>query len=360
MKRRTLIRVTGAAVVFGLGLVFGMVSLGSARAAKATERVTICHKWDEPGDPYDIESPVATADVRGHDDHPEDIIPPFTYEENGVTGHYPGKNWTPAGQAILANGCDVPTDTTPTETTPTQTTPTQTTPTQTTPTVPTTPVTPSIDLSVTKTDSPDPATVGNSLVYTIQASNGSSATATGVVVTDQLPAGVTLVSVSASQGSCSGQPTMVCALGSLGPGATATITIVVQPTAAGTITNTVTIHGGQPDSNPLNDTAVATTVVNGVFSPPAVGCTSLRVAPRSLAVGQRVSLRVVALGGTVSGLQVRVRGAGISASARTNAQGVANVRVMGRRPGVATVTVAGQSCSARFGVLGAFQPPLTG
>jgi uncharacterized repeat protein (TIGR01451 family) len=202
--------------------------------------------------------------------------------------------------------------------------------------------------------------VGGSLVYTIRATNGSSQTATGVTVTDQLPAGVTLVSVSTSQGSCSGQSTITCSLGSLAAGATVTITVVVQPQSPGTITNTATVNGNQPDPAPSNNTAVATTTVNGAFTPPTVGCTALRVTPRSLVVGQRSSLRVVALGGTVSGLQVRVRGAGISASARTNAQGVANVRVMGRRPGVATVTVAGQSCSARFGVLGAFQPPLTG
>ena len=202
--------------------------------------------------------------------------------------------------------------------------------------------------------------MGGSLVYTIVVTNTSALTATGVIVSDPLPAGVTLVSVSTSQGTCSGTTAIVCSLGSLAGGASATITIVVQPQSPGTLTNVVTVTGSQPDANPSNNTAAATTTVNGAFTPPTVGCTALRVTPRSLSVGQRVSLRVVALGGTVSGLQVRVRGAGIAASARTNAQGVASVRVLGRRPGVATVTVAGQSCSARFGVLGAFQPPLTG
>jgi hypothetical protein len=88
----------------------------------------------------------------------------------------------------------------------------------------------------------------------------------------------------------------------------------------------------------------------------------LRVTPRSLAIGQRATVRVVVLAGgnRLAGVSVRVRGAGIDARARTNANGVAQIRVLGRRAGIVNVTVAGHGCRARFGVLGAFQPPLTG
>ena len=55
-------------------------------------------------------------------------------------------------------------------------------------------------LGVTKTDSPDPVTVGASLIYTVTVTNSGPDTATGVVVTDTLPAGATFVSAMPSQG----------------------------------------------------------------------------------------------------------------------------------------------------------------
>jgi len=57
-----------------------------------------------------------------------------------------------------------------------------------------------------------------------------------VVVTDRLPARSTLVSATPSQGSCTGSAPVSCALGTVAAGATAQITVVVQPTAAGYIT----------------------------------------------------------------------------------------------------------------------------
>ena len=54
-------------------------------------------------------------------------------------------------------------------------------------------------------------------------------------VTDTLPAGVALVSVTPSQGTCSFGATVICQLGSLtAGGAIASVTLVVKPSAAGT------------------------------------------------------------------------------------------------------------------------------
>ena len=52
------------------------------------------------------------------------------------------------------------------------------------------------DLSITKTDSPDPVTAGKNLTYTVQVTNGGPSTASAVTVTDTLPAGVTFVSAT--------------------------------------------------------------------------------------------------------------------------------------------------------------------
>jgi uncharacterized repeat protein (TIGR01451 family) len=61
-------------------------------------------------------------------------------------------------------------------------------------------VAPSADLSVTKTDLPDPVTAGTSLTYTVTVTNNGSfgnTDATGITLTDTLPSGVTFVSASA-------------------------------------------------------------------------------------------------------------------------------------------------------------------
>jgi uncharacterized repeat protein (TIGR01451 family) len=120
------------------------------------------------------------------------------------------------------------------------------------------------DLSITKTDSPDPAHVGQNLTYTIRVTNGGPATATGVTVNDTLPKNAGFGSVSSSQGSCSLKPAKLlvsCTLGSVPGGASATVTIVVKPTTKGTITNTATVSSSAADPNTANNTATATTTV---------------------------------------------------------------------------------------------------
>ncbi|MGH3657664.1 MAG: hypothetical protein ACRDUA_13495, partial [Micromonosporaceae bacterium] len=93
----------------------------------------------------------------------------------------------------------------------------------------TTTVNTSADMSIAKTDSPDPATAGTDLTYTITATNNGPSTSGGdVTVTDAVPAGTTFVSATPSQGSCSGTTTVTCNLGGLANGASATITVVVH------------------------------------------------------------------------------------------------------------------------------------
>src|SRR6185437_8610725 len=81
----------------------------------------------------------------------------------------------------------------------------------------------STDLVVTKTASPNPGQVGVPLSYRITSTNTGPAVATNVSVTDTLPAGLTFVSATTSQGSCSGTATVICNLGSLADLGSATI-----------------------------------------------------------------------------------------------------------------------------------------
>jgi uncharacterized repeat protein (TIGR01451 family) len=127
------------------------------------------------------------------------------------------------------------------------------------------------DLALTKTDSPDPVTAGKTLTYTVIVANNGPDTATGVTLTDTLPGGVTFVSATPSQGSCSGTSTITCNLGTLVNKATATVTVVVEPAAAGGISNTATVTSSVSDPNTANNTA---TVVTTVVNPPSIRVTA--------------------------------------------------------------------------------------
>jgi len=120
------------------------------------------------------------------------------------------------------------------------------------------------DLSVSNADAPDPATVGKTLTYAIKVRNEGSSNATGVTLTDPLPATVNFVSAIASRGTCfqSVPGTITCAIGSLTTGASVDLQIKVTPQIAGTLTNTGTVQSDQFDSNHANDSASATTTVN--------------------------------------------------------------------------------------------------
>jgi uncharacterized repeat protein (TIGR01451 family) len=118
------------------------------------------------------------------------------------------------------------------------------------------------DLSITKTDNPDPASLGQPLTYTIVATN-NLLTASTVSVTDTLPGTLTFVSAFTTQGTCSFvSPTLTCPIGVLASGQSATVTVVVTPNAIGTITNTATVTSGETEVTTANNTASAQTTVN--------------------------------------------------------------------------------------------------
>jgi uncharacterized repeat protein (TIGR01451 family) len=103
------------------------------------------------------------------------------------------------------------------------------------------------DLGVTLKATPRPATIGQPLTYTLTIRNRSSVDATNVVVNEWTPARSTLTSAVASQGSCTGARPTVCSLGTLAAGATATITVVAQPTGLGYVTNHATVKSAELD-----------------------------------------------------------------------------------------------------------------
>jgi uncharacterized repeat protein (TIGR01451 family) len=117
------------------------------------------------------------------------------------------------------------------------------------------------DVQVTQTGPTTPVNVGDNITFTSVVTNVGSVTANQVVFTNPLPEGVTFVSVTPSQGTCTFANNIVtCDLGDLAPGQSVSIAIAVTPTRPGTITNPVSITATN-DSNPNNNNATATAEV---------------------------------------------------------------------------------------------------
>ena len=130
----------------------------------------------------------------------------------------------------------------------------------------------SADLAVTKTASPNPVIAGGTVTYSLVVTNRGPSVATGVNLVDALPPGVNFVSVSASQGTCSGTATVTCNLGSLAVNASATVTIQVSlplGTLEGPIANTASVSSNESDPVTSNNTSGATILVQA--PPPGPG-----------------------------------------------------------------------------------------
>jgi hypothetical protein len=124
-------------LVLSLGLVLAMVGGGTV-GASATQgddhKVTICHRTASVTNPY-VEESVDRASVdgilandNGQGDHYAEHIGPIAPAVGAdgkwgdiipaITGVHSGLNWTAAGQAILANGCNLLSESSITTTTP--------------------------------------------------------------------------------------------------------------------------------------------------------------------------------------------------------------------------------------------------
>jgi len=162
--------------------------------------------------------------------------------------------WTPTATATPSA--------TPTRTptaTPTRT-PTPTAAPTRTPTVTPTSGPAQVNLSITKTGSPDPVDIGQPLDFTLQVTNLSRVIATGVRLADTLPAGVTFV--SASEGCTAGGGQVICEIGNLGGGQIAVRHVQVKtPLVVGAITNRVSVTATEPDPDQGNNQATASIFV---------------------------------------------------------------------------------------------------
>ncbi|ALO13293.1 putative calcium-binding protein [Streptomyces venezuelae] len=154
---------------------------------------------------------------------------------------------------------------------------------------------PRADLSVTI--NPTAAvSIGDRVSYTVTVANktSSTATATGITLTDTFAgAGVTLISATPTQGTCTTTSTQAtCALGSLAPGASTTLTFTAEPRSTGTLTHTATVAGSPSDPMTSDNTATTTTAVNN-----ARGCTIIGTSGADTLTGGYSNDVICGLGG---------------------------------------------------------------
>ena len=139
------------------------------------------------------------------------------------------------------------------------------------------------DAGVTTSTAPSDAAAQRPALLSSAVTNGGPATGP-ITFVDQVPAGLTINSAVAGDGTCSASgQTVTCAVSDLGVGQSAPVTIVVTPTAAGSYPNNVSVSTSFVDPNPLDDNATATLAVTGPASAETCVVPSLRKAASRLA-----------------------------------------------------------------------------
>jgi uncharacterized repeat protein (TIGR01451 family) len=135
----------------------------------------------------------------------------------------------------------------------------------------------SANLSLSKTASPNPGVTLANLTYRITVTNNGPSPATSVVVTDNLPAGITFSSATPTQGSCSGTTTVTCNVGALANGSFAIINILVQPQSVGVLTNNASVTAAESDPDASDNSVSVQTAIESPSSGPSMTDPNLSV-----------------------------------------------------------------------------------
>ena len=252
--------------------------------------------------------------------------------------------------------------------------------------------TPQIDVQVIKDATPQ-VQLGQdgkaTIAYSALVKNNGPNMANEVQLADPAPSGVSFVAITKQPdfGSCEiSAALLTCKLGTMGYGVQTLITWTATVSVTGTVTNTATATGtGGVDRVPANNVDDATTLVVAPFTPPKpkpkpptrkpqakpgpkpkpVICSMLTVQPKLLkANGHKQTIRAIvrAKRKAVVGAKVHVVGPKLKVTAKTNKKGVARIQVRPSTAGLIQVRITNKkACNTqRIGVIGVFEPPLTG
>jgi len=149
----------------------------------------------------------------------------------------------------------------------------------------TTTVTSAPVLSVSKTDAPDPVAAGATLTYTIAYANNGNTSATGVVLTDTVPANTTFV--SATNGGALAGSTITWMPGTLAAGGSGSAQVVVR--VASPMANGTNLIGGTCVIDSVETTAVtAASISTTVASSPVLSILAAD-APDPVAAGANLT-----------------------------------------------------------------------
>jgi uncharacterized repeat protein (TIGR01451 family) len=113
-----------------------------------------------------------------------------------------------------------------------------------------------LDADLVVTQASTQPVVNTNTTITVTVTNNGPAAASGVVLTDTLPAGATFISVT--DDICTYNPdahAVTCPVGALAATAVRQFGIVIRPTSAIGLTNSVSVAGAQPDQNTGNNTS---------------------------------------------------------------------------------------------------------
>ncbi|OLF15956.1 hypothetical protein BU204_18790 [Actinophytocola xanthii] len=149
----------------------------------------------------------------------------------------------------------------------------------------------SAELALTMAATPDPVVPGRAATWTMTVDNAGPSAARDVVVTTELPAGVT---ARPSAGCEIAGQRVTCALGDVAAGSSAAVEVsglVSAGFVASAVTATATVTSGTADHDPRDDTATTSTSVR-----PEVDLSVDVIAPESIAAGSVSSWTVRVLG----------------------------------------------------------------
>ena len=147
------------------------------------------------------------------------------------------------------------------------------------------------DVEITKTTGSTTATPGGTVTYTITVTNAGPSPATNIVVSDDLPAGLTLISATPSQGTCNASDPVSCNLGTIASGGSATITLSTQVTAtSGTISNTASVTSDQ-DSDTASSAPIPVGAASDLAAVPTLSEWALLMMALMLGVAAAVKMR---------------------------------------------------------------------
>src|SRR6185295_3525044 len=116
-------------------------------------------------------------------------------------------------------------------------------------------------MTISKTDAPDPVNAGSNITYTLSYSNTGNMNATGVVITDTIPANSSFV--SATGGGTLAAGVVTWNIGNVNAGVSSSVQLVVQvasPLANGTVITNGTYNIDSAQTAPVSGASITTTV----------------------------------------------------------------------------------------------------